>query len=85
MLSSTCLRLRLKPLEALRRVQANTVEKRLLNDRGLPAFNLRFFILHKMGEYGVAMYASGETVYGVCTENGAEEKPLEGLIEGSPS
>ena len=76
----------IEPLEALRRVQANTVEKRLLNDRGLPAFNLRFFILNKMGEYaGVAMYVSGETVYGVCTENGAEEKPLEGLIEGSPS
>ncbi len=76
----------IEPLEALRRVQANTVEKRLLNDRALPAFNLRFFILNKMGEYaGVAMYASGETVYGVCTEHGAEEKPLEGLIEGSPS
>ena len=73
-------------MEALRRVQANTVEKRLLNDRGLPAFNLHFFVLNKMGEYaGVAMYASGETVYGVCTENGAEEKSLEGLLEGSPS
>lgn len=72
-------------MEALRRVQANTVEKRLLNDRGLPAFNLRFFVLNKKGEYaGVAMYASGETAYGVCTENGAEERPLEGLLEGSP-
>ncbi len=73
-------------MEALRRVQANTVEKRLLNDRGLPAFDLRFFILNKMGEYaGVAMYAFEETAYGLCTENGAEEKPLEGLLEGSPS
>jgi N4-(beta-N-acetylglucosaminyl)-L-asparaginase len=73
-------------MEALKRVHANTVEKRLLNDRGLPAFNLRFFILNKRGEYaGVAMYASGETTYGVCDDNGAEERPLEGLLEGSPT
>ncbi len=72
-------------MEALKRVQANTVEKRLLNDRGLPAFNLRFFALNKKGEYaGVAMYASGEAVYGVCTDNGAEERPLEPLLEGGP-
>jgi len=72
-------------LEALRRVKANTVERRLLNDRGLPAFNLRFFALNKKGEYaGVAMYASGEAVYGLCTEGGAEERPLEPLLEGSP-
>ena len=61
-----------------RRVQANTIEKRLLNDRGLPSFNLRFFVLNKKGEYaGVAMYASGEQVYATCDENGAEERPLE--------
>jgi len=71
--------------EALRRVRSNTVEKRLLNDRGLPNFNLRFFVLNKKGEYaGVAMYASGETVYGLCDENGAEERALEGLFAGSP-
>lgn len=72
-------------MEALQRVKANTVEKRLLNDRGLPNFNLRFFVLNKKGEYaGVAMYASGETMYAVCDENGAVEKPLEGFLEGSP-
>lgn len=72
-------------MEALRRVTASTVEKRLLNDRGLPNFNLRFFVLNKKGEYaGVAMYASGETSYGMCDENGAQEKPLEGLFDGSP-
>ena len=73
-------------MEALRRVQANTVEKRLLNDRGLPSFNLRFFVLNKKGEYaGVAMYASGEQVYATCDENGAEERPLEGFLDGSPT
>lgn len=73
-------------MEALKRVRANTVEKRLLNTRGLPNFNLRFFALNKKGDYaGVAMYASGETIYSTCTENGPEERPLEGLLDGSPT
>jgi N4-(beta-N-acetylglucosaminyl)-L-asparaginase len=72
-------------LEGLRRIRANTIEKRLLNGRGEPAFNIRFFALNKKGEYaGVAMYASGEATYGVCTENGAEARPLEPLLEGGP-
>jgi len=73
-------------LEALRRIQSNTVEARLLNDRGLPNFNVRFFVLNARGEYaGVSMYASGETTFAVCSENGAEELPLEPLLPGSPS
>ena len=72
-------------MDALRRIRGNTVEKRLLNARGLPNFNLRFFALNKRGEFaGVAMYASEEGVYAVCTENGAEARPLEGLLDGSP-
>ena len=44
-------------MEALRRIKANTVEKRLLNAQGEPNFNIRFFALNKRGEYaGVAMY-----------------------------
>ena len=71
---------------ALNRIKENTVEERLLNSRGLPAFDVRFFVLNKKGEYaGVAMYGSGERNFAVCTENGAEELPLEGLLEGSPS
>jgi N4-(beta-N-acetylglucosaminyl)-L-asparaginase len=70
-------------MEALRRIRDNTVEARLLNSRGLPAFDVRFFILNKAGEYaGVAMYGTGESLYGVCTENVAQEMPLEGLLEG---
>ncbi len=72
-------------MEALRRIRANTVEPRLLNDRGEPAFDVRFFILDKAGRYaGVAMYGSGESTYAICTDDGAEELPLEGLLEGSP-
>src|SRR5687768_5322734 len=37
-------------LEACRRVQKNTVEKRLLNSRGLPAFGLNFYVLNAKGE-----------------------------------
>ncbi len=73
-------------LEALRRIQKNTVERRLLNARGLPNFNVRFFVLNKRGESaGVALYASGEVQYAVCTENGAELRPLEPLLEGDPA
>jgi N4-(beta-N-acetylglucosaminyl)-L-asparaginase len=69
-------------LEALRRVQANTVERRLLNDRGLPNFGLRFYILNASGEFaGVSMY-SGR--YAVCTENGPETRDMQALLEGQP-
>jgi len=72
-------------LEALRRIQANTIEARLRNERGLPNFDIRFFILNKKGEYaGVAMYGQGESTFAVCDENGAREEPLVGLLEGSP-
>lgn len=72
-------------MAALRRIQANTVEERLLNSRGEPNFDIRFFVLNKEGEYaGVAMYGSRESRYSLCTVNGSEAVPLEGLLEGSP-
>ena len=68
-------------MEALRRIRANTVERRLLNEDGNPAFNVRFFALNKQGDFaGVAMFATGEAKYAVATENGAEERDLEPLI-----
>jgi N4-(beta-N-acetylglucosaminyl)-L-asparaginase len=70
-------------LEALRRVQKNTVEKRLLNSRGLPAFGLNFYIINAKGEYaGVSMY---QATYAVCTEKGPETVPTEALLEGRPT
>jgi len=72
-------------MEALRRIKANTVEARLLNERGEPNFNIRFFVLDKRGRYaGVSMYHAGETTYAVCTENGAREPDLEPLLPGAP-
>ena len=71
-------------MEALRRVKENTVEKRLLNDRGLPNFGLTFYALNKKGEFaGVAFYASDTSQYAVCTENGPELLPIESLFQGS--
>lgn len=72
-------------MEALRRIRSNTIEPRLLNSRGLPAFDVRFFILDKIGRYaGVALYGAGEKTYGVCTENGVEEVPFDTLLTGEP-
>jgi N4-(beta-N-acetylglucosaminyl)-L-asparaginase len=70
-------------LEALRRVQKNTIEKRLLNSRGLPNFGLNFYILNAKGEYaGVSMYGAN---YAVCTEKGPETVPTTPLFEGRAS
>jgi N4-(beta-N-acetylglucosaminyl)-L-asparaginase len=70
-------------LEALRRVQKNTIEKRLLNSRGLPAFGLSFYILNAKGEYaGVSMYAG---TYAICTEKGPETVDTTPLLEGRAS
>lgn len=69
-------------MEALRRVRASTVEPRLLNGRGLPAFGLSFYVLDRQGRHaGVSMYGGGR--YAVCTANGPELLPLEPLLDGS--
>jgi N4-(beta-N-acetylglucosaminyl)-L-asparaginase len=72
-------------MEALKRIKTNTIEKRLLNARGNPNFNIRFFVLNKKGEYaGVSMYRAGETKYAICTEGGAHSLELEPLLPGTP-
>ena len=69
-------------MEACKRIKANTVEKRLLNSRGLPNFNVNFYILNAKGEYaGVALYQSQ---FAVCTEDGPKTLPTEPLLEGKP-
>jgi len=67
-------------MEALRRVQKNTVERRLLNPRGLPAFGLSFYIVNTKGQYaGVSMYPSK---FALCTENGPQTLDTEPLLTG---
>jgi N4-(beta-N-acetylglucosaminyl)-L-asparaginase len=74
-------------LEALRRIKANTIEKRLLNARGEPNFNINFYMLNKKGEYaGVTMYAPpprGQR-FAVCDDKGARLESCEPLLQGAP-
>jgi N4-(beta-N-acetylglucosaminyl)-L-asparaginase len=71
-------------LDACKRIAANTVEKRLLNSRGQPNFNINFYALDAKGQYaGVAMYRA-ESNYAVCTEDGPKTVASEALFEGKP-
>lgn len=70
-------------LDACRRIKANTIEKRLLNSKGKPNFNINFYVLNAKGEYaGVSMYPAAN--YAVCTEKRAETLPCEPLLDGKP-
>ena len=75
-------------MEALKRIRANTVEKRLLDSQGNPNFYVSFYIVNAKGEYaGVSLYAvyKGRPVqYALCTEKGPETLPVEGLIAEAP-
>jgi len=81
-------------LDALKRIKANTVEKRLLNSKGNPNFGINFYILNAKGDYaGVSMYPEYlrestkevvKTTYAVCTEKGPETLPCEALLQGRP-
>ncbi len=83
-------------MEALKRIKANTVEKRLRKSNGDPNFNVNFYVLNAKGEFaGVAMYgenpddigwAGGKTKavrYAVCDRNGPRSIPVEGLLPGN--
>ena len=73
-------------MEALKRIKANTVEKRLLKPNGDPSFNISFYIVNTRGAYaGVAMYAAERQLFAVCDEKGARTEPCEALLEGSPN
>lgn len=73
-------------MDALKRIRFNTRERRLLNNKGEPNFNIRFFALNKKGEWaGVAMYHAGETKYALATDNGSSAPDLEPLLSGEPA
>ena len=70
-------------MTALRRIKSNTIEKRLLNQRGEPNFNINFYIMNKKGEHaGVTMYGGQGVTYSFCDENGAKTIPLDALLQG---
>ena len=72
-------------MEALKRIKANTVEKRLLNSKGTPNFYVNFYILNARGEYaGVTMYAGSNAKFAICSESGPQTLSCEGLLPGKP-
>jgi N4-(beta-N-acetylglucosaminyl)-L-asparaginase len=70
-------------LEALRRVKANTIEKRLQKPDGSPNFDLEFYALNAKGEFGAASLYEGR--FAICTEQGAQTLKTEPLLPGSSS
>jgi len=69
-------------MEALRRIKANTIEKRLLNSKSEPNFGINFYILNAKGETaGVSMY---EASYAVCDDKGPQTLKTEALLAGKP-
>jgi N4-(beta-N-acetylglucosaminyl)-L-asparaginase len=68
-------------LDALKRIKSNTIEKRLLNSRGLPNFDVDFYALNAKGEYaGTSMYGGGK--FAVCTDGGPKTLDCEPLLTG---
>lgn len=68
-------------MEALRRIKANTVEKRLLNSKGNPNFGINFYILNAKGEFaGMTMYPGAS--FAICNESGPQTLPCEALLQG---
>jgi N4-(beta-N-acetylglucosaminyl)-L-asparaginase len=71
-------------MEVLNRIKNNTIEKRLLNGKGLPNFGINFYILNAKGEYaGVTMYEGSS--FAICDENGPKTLKAEGLLQGKAS
>ncbi len=77
-------------MAALKRVVANTVERRLLNGRGKPNFNVRFYALSTKGDFaGVSLYEYSErgkrAQFAVCTKEGPQMAMAESLLPGQPT
>jgi N4-(beta-N-acetylglucosaminyl)-L-asparaginase len=73
-------------MTALKRIKSYTVDKRLVNARGLPNFGINFYIINKKGERAsVGMYnPGGGATYAVCDEKGARLERIDPLLEGKP-
>jgi N4-(beta-N-acetylglucosaminyl)-L-asparaginase len=75
-------------MEALKRIKANTIEKRLLNARGEPNFNINFYILNAKGDYaGVCMYSApnNDSKFAVCDDKGGRLETSAPLLDGRPT
>jgi N4-(beta-N-acetylglucosaminyl)-L-asparaginase len=76
-------------MEAVKRIHANTVEKRLLGAQGRPDFYVTFYVLDRRGRYaGVDLYRTWRgkpRQYAVCTENGPQLLDVESLLGEGPA
>jgi len=71
-------------MEALRRIKANTIEKRLLNSKGNPNFGINFYVLNAKGQHaGVTMYEGPS--YAMCDEGGPRTLKCDFLLPGRPN
>ena len=69
-------------VDACKRIAKNTIEKRLINSRGLPKFGMSFYGLDKQGRYaGVSFYDQGS--YAICNENGAQTLKMDPIYSGT--
>jgi N4-(beta-N-acetylglucosaminyl)-L-asparaginase len=68
-------------MEALKRIKANTIEKRLLNTKGNPNFGINFYILNAKGEFaGVTMYEGA--FFAICNDSGPQTLKSDALLTG---
>jgi len=73
-------------VEALRRIKARTMERRLLKPDGTPTFDVKFYAVNAAGDHaGVAMYSGTEPKYAVCDEDGPRLVAMDGLFAGKPA
>lgn len=67
-------------MAALKRIESQTTDPRLLNEQGQPAFNVNFYVLASNGDHaGVCFYGGSGRNYAVCDDNGPRHEPLEAL------
>ena len=71
-------------MAALQQIVDDTIHPALINARGGPNFNVKFYIVNAGGECaGVALYGGDAVRYAVCTENGAELRACDALLTGA--
>lgn len=69
-------------MAALRRVREGIVEKRLLDPRGLPAFDVKFYALDASGRFAAgSLFGGPRGRFAVCDEGGARFLPTEPLLD----
>jgi N4-(beta-N-acetylglucosaminyl)-L-asparaginase len=72
-------------MAALRQIVEDTVDPLLLNPRGEPNFNVKFYVLNGAGDHaGVALYGGDQVRYAVCDGHGADLRICDALLSGAP-